>query len=56
MVSARPHSQPMSEEGALDELRRNAGTQFDPRVVDAFVAARRDRATRQRANGAILAA
>ena len=39
MVSDRPHSGPMSEEGALDELRRNAGTQFDPLVVEAFCAA-----------------
>ena len=29
----------MSQEGALDELRRNAGTQFDPLVVEAFCAA-----------------
>ena len=55
MVSARPHSQPMSEEGALDELRRNAGTQFDPQVVDAFVAARRDRLTRPAPRDAVLA-
>jgi diguanylate cyclase (GGDEF)-like protein/putative nucleotidyltransferase with HDIG domain len=56
MVSARPHSQPMSEEGALDELRRNSGTQFDPRVVDAFVAARHDRATAHGSHRAMLAA
>jgi two-component system cell cycle response regulator len=54
MVSARPHSRPMSEEGALDELRRNSGTQFDPRVVEAFAAARRDRATAQRWHDAAL--
>jgi diguanylate cyclase (GGDEF)-like protein/putative nucleotidyltransferase with HDIG domain len=41
MVSDRPHSGPMSEEGALDELRRHSGTQFDPRVVEAFCAALR---------------
>jgi diguanylate cyclase (GGDEF)-like protein/putative nucleotidyltransferase with HDIG domain len=41
MVSDRPHSAPMSEEGALDELRRNAGAQFDPSVVEAFIAERR---------------
>jgi diguanylate cyclase (GGDEF)-like protein/putative nucleotidyltransferase with HDIG domain len=41
MVSERPHSRAMSQEGALDELRRNAGTQFDPLVVDAFCAALR---------------
>jgi diguanylate cyclase (GGDEF)-like protein/putative nucleotidyltransferase with HDIG domain len=55
MVSPRPHSQPMSEEGALDELRRNAGTQFDPRVVDAFAAARRELAVERGSHGAIVA-
>jgi diguanylate cyclase (GGDEF)-like protein/putative nucleotidyltransferase with HDIG domain len=41
MVSRRPYSSPMSPEGALDELRRNAGTQFDPQVVEAFAAEQR---------------
>jgi HD-GYP domain-containing protein (c-di-GMP phosphodiesterase class II) len=41
MVSDRAHSRAMSQEGALDELRRNSGTQFDPLVVDAFSAALR---------------
>ena len=43
MVSARPYRRAMSEEGALEELRRHAGTQFDPDVVDAFCAERRER-------------
>jgi HD-GYP domain-containing protein (c-di-GMP phosphodiesterase class II) len=39
MVSTRAYRvAPMSHEGALSELRRCAGTQFDARVVDAFVA------------------
>jgi diguanylate cyclase (GGDEF)-like protein/putative nucleotidyltransferase with HDIG domain len=54
MVSPRPHSKPMSVEGALDELRRNAGTQFDPQVVDAFTAEQRDRATQLGSVGAAL--
>jgi response regulator RpfG family c-di-GMP phosphodiesterase len=33
----------MSDEGALDELRRHAGTQFDPDVVAAFCAEYHDR-------------
>ena len=41
MVSERPYSPPMSDEGALDELRRNAGGQFDPEVVEAFAAEHR---------------
>lgn len=36
MTSSRPYREPMREEEALTELRRAAGTQFDPRVVAAF--------------------
>jgi diguanylate cyclase (GGDEF)-like protein len=36
MTSARPYRTAMSAEGALDELRRCAGGQFDPIVVAAF--------------------
>jgi two-component system cell cycle response regulator len=36
MTSDRPYRSAMSAEGALDELRRCAGSQFDPRVVAAF--------------------
>jgi HD-GYP domain-containing protein (c-di-GMP phosphodiesterase class II) len=38
MTSSRPYRLPMSKEGAVAELRRCAGTQFDPAVVDAFCA------------------
>jgi HD-GYP domain-containing protein (c-di-GMP phosphodiesterase class II) len=31
------HSDARTEEGAIAEIRRCAGTQFDPRVVDAFL-------------------
>jgi diguanylate cyclase (GGDEF)-like protein/putative nucleotidyltransferase with HDIG domain len=41
MVSDRPYSRPMSPELALDELRRNSATQFDPLVVAAFTAEQR---------------
>jgi HD-GYP domain-containing protein (c-di-GMP phosphodiesterase class II) len=37
MISNRPYRTAMSQEGALEELRRNSGTQFDPVVVDAFI-------------------
>jgi HD-GYP domain-containing protein (c-di-GMP phosphodiesterase class II) len=43
MVSDRPYRPTMSDEGALDELCRHAGTQFDPDVVAAFCAEHRDR-------------
>ena len=38
MTSDRPYRSAMSPEGAHSELRRCAGTQFDPAVVDAFYA------------------
>ena len=36
MLSKRCYKDPMPPEDALQELRRNAGTQFDPSVVAAF--------------------
>jgi HD-GYP domain-containing protein (c-di-GMP phosphodiesterase class II) len=37
MVSDRPYRTALSHADALAELRRCAGTQFDPAVVRAFV-------------------
>jgi response regulator RpfG family c-di-GMP phosphodiesterase len=37
MTNDRPYRQAASEEWALLEIRRHAGTQFDPAIVDAFV-------------------
>ena len=34
----RPYRQPMSQEAAVAELRRHAGTQFHPDVVEVFIA------------------
>ena len=36
LVHERPYKEGMSVEDAAEELRRNAGTQFDPGLVDAF--------------------
>ncbi len=36
MTSARPYRGPLTPEQAMDELKRHAGTHFDPRVVEAF--------------------
>jgi putative nucleotidyltransferase with HDIG domain len=36
MTGPRPYQLPLSIDDALRELRRHAGTQFDPRVVEAF--------------------
>jgi len=44
MVSDRPYRAAMSPEEAIAELRRNAGTQFDPRVIEVFTAALDQRA------------
>jgi diguanylate cyclase len=37
MTSERKYKRKMSQEEAVEELLRNAGTQFDPEVVDIFV-------------------
>ena len=39
MIEARPYRAAMSTTDATSELRRNAGTQFNPVVVEAFIAA-----------------
>ncbi len=36
MTEGRPYRAPMSIEGALEELHRGAGTQFDPELVKTF--------------------
>ena len=36
MTTDRPYRRAMSRDAALEELRRNAGTQFEPRVVEAM--------------------
>lgn len=36
MTERRPHREPVSPDDALAELRRNSGSQFDPRVVEAL--------------------
>jgi HD-GYP domain-containing protein (c-di-GMP phosphodiesterase class II) len=38
MISDRPYRPKRTIEGALVELRRCAGSQFDPRVVQTFCA------------------
>jgi two-component system cell cycle response regulator len=38
MISDRPYSPAMPHQDALDELLRQRGTQFDPELVDVFVA------------------
>lgn len=38
MISARPYRPKLSEQQAIEELRRHAGTQFDPHITAAFIA------------------
>ena len=40
MIGPRPYRRGMTEEAAIAELRGCAGTQFDPKVVEAFCALR----------------
>ncbi len=42
MVRRRPYRRPLPPERVEAEIRRHAGTQFDPRVVDAFLAVLRE--------------
>jgi two-component system cell cycle response regulator len=42
MTSSRPYAKALSSEEAIRELFRSAGTQFDPEVVEAFVAVQAD--------------
>ena len=48
MIDARVYKKSMSIEDALAELRRCAGTQFDPNLVEVFCAMVSERMTRDR--------
>jgi HD-GYP domain-containing protein (c-di-GMP phosphodiesterase class II) len=37
MITERPYREPMSHARALQELRRGAGSQFDPEVIDVLL-------------------
>jgi response regulator RpfG family c-di-GMP phosphodiesterase len=37
MIGKRSYGEPLSEAEAIDELRREAGAQFDPALVEGFV-------------------
>lgn len=37
MISIRPYRRRLSREEAIEELRQNAGTQFDPHMVEVFI-------------------
>ena len=39
MTTDRPYRKALSSEAAAEELRRNAGKQFDPQVVEALLRA-----------------
>jgi diguanylate cyclase (GGDEF)-like protein len=37
MISERPYRRPMTHQEALEEIRKNAGTQFDPALAELFI-------------------
>ena len=43
MVSKRHYREQLTIKGALEEILKYKGTQFDPRVVDAFLKVMKDR-------------
>ena len=49
MISERPYRPPLSDEEALNELMRLAGTEYDPTVIRVFVAHVRDEHEAERA-------
>jgi putative nucleotidyltransferase with HDIG domain len=54
MTTTRPYREAMPQSVAIAELLKNAGTQFDPRIVDALIAATGNSpATRQRQAAAV---
>jgi two-component system cell cycle response regulator len=52
MLSGRIYQEPVPRAAALAELRRCAGTQFDPRVVEAFCAVQAQLPPRESAQAA----
>jgi HD-GYP domain-containing protein (c-di-GMP phosphodiesterase class II) len=55
MVSDRPYRAALAAEEAVAELRRCAGSQFDPDVVEAFASIQADEA-RERPDAPVSAA
>ncbi|MFA6785566.1 MAG: HD domain-containing phosphohydrolase, partial [Sphaerochaeta sp.] len=37
MISDRPYKKTLTQEQAIEELRENCGTQFDPNLVEVFI-------------------
>jgi len=37
MTSARPYRDPLPEEQVIEELKKCAGTQFDPKLIEVFI-------------------
>jgi HD-GYP domain-containing protein (c-di-GMP phosphodiesterase class II) len=47
MVSERPYRRKISVEAAIEEIVKNSGTQFDPKIVEVFVALSNERKFRK---------
>jgi HD-GYP domain-containing protein (c-di-GMP phosphodiesterase class II) len=53
MVSKRHYRQQLTIRGALEEILKNKGTQFDPAVVDSFLKVMKDRALLEKVEACI---
>jgi diguanylate cyclase (GGDEF)-like protein len=53
MIADRPYRTALSDADAIMELRLGAGTQFDPRVVDAFLTSRQSRRSQRTADAGL---
>lgn len=47
MTTERPYKSRLSVDAAMEELKRNSGTQFDPRVIETFVLLSRQKSFRK---------
>ncbi|KPJ64154.1 MAG: phosphohydrolase, partial [Syntrophobacter sp. DG_60] len=43
MITDRPYRKALTQEGAIAELKKCAGTQFDPELVDKFIKCLKER-------------
>lgn len=52
MIIERPYKKRLSIEEAINELKRNSGSQFDPKIVEAFITLSKEKKFRNRLSSA----